>query len=134
MCHVRMGSTGVRAPIWLPVIWDIGRDWLKYQVVLIVIIVWITWHARHMYIIVPLYLLLFLMFYSRSRRLYTLLHFLIFVTLHVVTHYWCTCILCIAYMLLYVDIITVYAQDSSMVMLPTAYPYVHVYPVITIQQ
>ena len=35
-----------------------------------------------MYIIVPLYLLFFLIFYSRSCRLYTLLHFLIFVTVH----------------------------------------------------
>ena len=100
-----------------------------------------------MYTIVPLYLLLFLICYPRSCHLYTLLHFLIFVTLyvvtheschlytllyflifvtlHVVTHYSYTCILCIAYILLYVyvaDFITVYAHHNSM---QTALPYMH---------
>ena len=69
-----------------------------------------------MYIIVPLYLLLFLICYPQSCHMYTLLHFLIFVTLS------CICILCIAYILLYVylaHIITVYSQHSSMVVLHT---------------
>jgi len=65
-----------------------------------------------------------------------LLHFPIFVTLHVITHYSWTHILCIASILLYVylaDIITVYAQHSSMVMLHTAHLHVHFYHVTTIQ-
>ena len=37
-----------------------------------------------------------LLWYSQSCHMYTLLHFLIFITLHVVTHS-CICILCIAY-------------------------------------
>ena len=68
---------------------------------------------------------------------YTLLHFLIFVTRHVVTHYSCICILFIAYILLYVyvaDFITVYAQYNNMVMLHTAHLHVHFYHVITIQK
>jgi len=91
--------------------------------------------CRHMHIIVLLYLLLFLIFYPQSCHLYTLLHFLIF-TLHVVIHYSWTHILCIAYILFYVylaDIITVYAQRSSMVILHTAHLHVHFYHVTTIQ-
>jgi len=89
-----------------------------------------------MYIIVPFYLLLFLICYPRLCHLYTLLYFWIFVTLHVITLYSCTCIL-IAYMLLYVylaDIITAYAQYSSVVILHIAHLHVHFHHVITIQQ
>ena len=83
-----------------------------------------------------LYLLLFLICYPQSCHLYTLLHFLILIILHVVTHYSCICILCIAYLLFYVyvaDFITVYAQHSRMVMLHTAHLHVHFYHVTTIQ-
>ena len=77
-----------------------------------------------------------LLWYPQSCHLYTLLHFLIFVTLYVVTQS-CICILCIAYILLYVYIvafITVYVQHSSMVVLHTAHLHVHFHHVITIQQ
>ena len=87
-------------------------------------------------IIVPFYLSLFLICYPHSCHMHTLLHFLIFVTLHVVTHYSCICVLCIAYMLLYVyvaDFITVYAQHKNMVMLHTAHLHVYFYHVTTIQ-
>ena len=93
-------------------------------------------YSTHVSIIVPLSLLLFLICYPHSCHLYTLLHFLIFVILHVVTHYSWIYILRIAYMLLYVYfayIITVYAQHSSMVMLHTAQMHVHFYHVTTIQ-
>ena len=62
-----------------------------------------------MYITVQLYLLLFLIFCSLSCHLYTLLQFLIFVTIHVVIHYSCTCILCIQFIMFHVypvDIVT----------------------------
>ena len=69
---------------------------------------------------------------------YTLLHSLIFVTLHVLTHYLCRCILRIAYILLYVyvaDFITVCAQHSSnMVMLHTTHLHIHFHHIINIQQ
>jgi len=29
VCHVRIGLAGVRALVWLPVVWNTGRDWLK---------------------------------------------------------------------------------------------------------
>jgi len=76
-----------------------------------------------------------LLWYPQSCHLYTLLHFLIFVTLHVITHL-CICILCIAYILLYVYVvafITIYVQHSSLVMLHTAYLHVHFHHVITIR-
>jgi len=76
-----------------------------------------------------------LLWYPQPCHLYALLHFLIFVTLHVVIHS-CICILCIAYILLYVYVvafITVYAQHSSMVMLYTTHLHAHFHHVITIQ-
>ena len=36
----------------LPVVWDTGREWLKYQVVLIATIVSITWLTSDMYAII----------------------------------------------------------------------------------
>ena len=60
------------------------------------------WHKHIVYIIIPSYLLLFLICYSLSCHLYILLHFLMFVTLHVVTCDPCTCIPCIVNILLYV--------------------------------
>ena len=48
--------------------------------------------------------------YPLSYNLYTLLHFLILVTLHVLTHYSCIrifCIPCILFHVYYVDIVTV---------------------------
>ena len=63
-----------------------------------------------------------LLWYSQSCHMYTLLHFLIFITLHVVTLS-CICIFCID---IYVVVfITVYAQHRRMVMLHTTYLHVH---------
>ena len=65
-----------------------------------------------------------------------LVPFLIHVTLSVVAHYSCTSIFCIAYTLLYVylaNIITVYAQPGSMVLLYAAHLHVHFYHITTRQ-
>jgi len=55
-----------------------------------------------MYITVQLYLSLFLIFYPLSCHMYTLLYFLILVTIHVMTYYSCTRILCILCTLIHV--------------------------------
>jgi len=39
ICYVRMGLAGVRALVWTASGMDTEKDWLKYQAVLIVIIV-----------------------------------------------------------------------------------------------
>ena len=64
----------------LPVVWDTGRDWLKYQVVLIATIVSITWLAWDMYTIVLLYLLLFLIRDLLSCYAYPLFLYLVLAT------------------------------------------------------
>jgi len=77
-----------------------------------------------MYITVQLHLLLFLIFYPLSCHMYILLHFLILVTLYVVTHYSCIrilCIPCILFHVHHVDIATVSSQYHSIVILHTSY-------------
>ena len=59
----------------LPVVWDTGRGWLKYQAVLIIIIVWITLLTRYMYVIVHLFLLHCLISYPSLSYMHTL-HFM----------------------------------------------------------
>ena len=57
-----------------------------------------------------------LLWYPQSYHLYTLLHFLISVTFHVVKHS-CICILCIAYILLYVYVVAFITVHTTVVWL-----------------
>ena len=123
--HIWMGLTGVRAPVWTASGMGHWKRLIKipcgtdcyYCINNMTCPIHVSYWLLH--------LLLVLIIYPLSCYLYTLLHFLIHVTLSV--RYSCTSIFCIAYTLLYVylaNIIIVYAQSGSMVLLHAAHLHV----------
>ena len=139
VCHVRMSSIGVRASVWIASVMEHWKRLIKipgdtdcYYCINNMICLIHVYYCWVVLVTVPVilstiifsvdfaYLLLFLIIDLLSCFMYTLLLYLVHVTLSVVAYDSCTCIRCIAYMLSSVylaDIITVHTQHRIMVIL-----------------
>ena len=95
VCHVRMGLSGVRAPVWTASGMGYWRRLIKipgstdcYYCIIHMICSTYVYYCPFLFVTIPDML-------STIMSHVYLLHFLIFVTLHVVTHYSWTHILCL---------------------------------------